>query len=217
MKLHSVVGSPNSRKIQAVINHLGLQVEMEYHDFFAGDLRTPNYLAINPNGMVPTLTDGAFTLWESNAIMQYLADKAGSDELFPRDPQRRADVVRWQCWELSHFNKAFGTLAFETVAKPAFNLGPTNQALVEASRSNLQRFAPILDGHLTARRHLVGDDITIADYSMIHLENFKDAIGFDWSPFPRLNDYFQRMQKVEHWARTAPATQSDIGRKPKAA
>ena len=217
MKLHAVVGSPNARKIQAVINHLGLQVETEYYDFFTGDLRAPGYLAINPNGMVPALTDGAFTLWESNAIMQYLADKAGSDELFPRDPQKRADVVRWQCWELCHFNKAFGTLSFELLAKPAFNLGTPNQALVEASLGSLQRFAPVLERHLTENAYLVGDAVTIADYSMIHLENFKEAIGFDWSPFPHLNGYFQRMRQLDHWACTAPASPSEIGRKPKAA
>ena len=120
MKLHAVIGSPNSRKVEAAISHLGLGgIEREYLDFFAGELGAQDYLRLNPNGMVPTLVDGALTLWESNAIMQYLADKAGGrsgETLFPRDPARRADVVRWQCWELAHFNKAFGVIAFEAVA-----------------------------------------------------------------------------------------------------
>ena len=75
MELHTVGGSPNSRKVEAVIDHLALEVAIVRHDF-AG-LRRPEYLALNPNGMVPTLVDGAFVLWEANAIMQYLADKAG--------------------------------------------------------------------------------------------------------------------------------------------
>jgi len=217
VKLHIVVGSPNSRKVQAMVNHLGLTIDIEYHDFFAGDLRAPSYLALNPNGMVPLLEDGSFTLWESNAIMQYLADIVGSDVLFPRDPRRRADVLRWQCWELAHFNKAFGILAFETVAKPAFDLGATNPALVEVVLSDLDRFAAVLDGHLAVRHHLVGEAITIADYSVIALEAFKEAVPFDWSPFPNLNAYFDRMRSVEHWARTAPASQAAVGRKPLAA
>ena len=217
MKLHLVVGSPNSRKVLAVVKHLGLSVETQYRDFFAGDLRTPAYLAINPNGMVPVLTDGAFTLWESNAIMQYLADRAGSDALFPRDPQRRADVVRWQCWELAHFNKAFGTLAFETIAKPRFNLGPTNAGLVESAFESLARFAPVLERQLDGRHYVVGDAITIADYALIHLETFKDAIAFDWSPYPNVNAYFERMRRVDHWARTAPPSPDAVGRKPQAA
>ena len=124
MELHTFVGSPNSRKVEAVIDHLGLDVEIVHHDFAGGALRRSDYLAVNPNGMVPTLVDGSFILWESNAIMQYLADKAGNDTLFPRDLQRRTDVVRWQFWEQAHFNRAFGTLAFEAVAKPALNLAP---------------------------------------------------------------------------------------------
>src|SRR5688572_23984154 len=91
MKLYTVVGSPNCRKVEAVINHLSLTLEREYLDFFTGDLRQPAYLALNPNGMVPTLIDGDMKLSESTAIMQYLADKAtaagGSDALFPRDPR----------------------------------------------------------------------------------------------------------------------------------
>jgi glutathione S-transferase len=217
MRLHVVVGSPNSRKVLAVVDHLGIALDIEYHDFFDGDLRSPGYRAINPNGKVPALEDGAFVLWESNAINQYLADKAGNDALFPRAPEARIDVVRWQCWELAHFNKAFGILAFETVAKPAHNLGPTNQALVETSRADVTRYAAVLEQHLAMHRFAVADRITIADYALIHLEGFKEAVPFDWSPYPNLNAYFDRMREVEHWARTAPASPDAVGRKPKAA
>lgn len=218
MKLYTVVGSPNCRKVEAVIGHLGIAVEREYLDFFAGDLRRPAYLALNPNGMVPTLADGDLVLWESNAILQYLADKAagGGDALFPRDPKKRAEVVRWQNWELAHFNRAFGVLAFETVAKPGFGLGPTNAPLAEEMKQNLARFAPILDARMKGRAHVAGEGITIADYSMIHLEGFKEAVPFDWSPYPNLNAYYGRMRKNEHWAKTAPPSREATGRKPAA-
>jgi len=218
MKLHTVVGSPNCRKVEAVIGHLGLKVERAYLDFFTGDLRKPGYLALNPNGMVPTLADGALVLWESNAILQYLADKAsaagGGDALFPRDPAKRADVVRWQNWELAHFNRAFGVFAFETVAKPGFGLGPINAALAEEMKGHLARFAPVLDAHLAGRQYVAGDGLTIADYSMIHLEGFKEAIDFDWSLYPNLNAYYERMRKNEHWAKTAPPSREAVGRRP---
>jgi glutathione S-transferase len=205
MKLHAFVGSPNSRKVEAVISHLGLVVEIVRHDFFAGALRAPGYLALNPNGMVPVLEDGAFTLSESNAIMQYLADQAGDQDLFPRDPRRRADIVRWQFWELAHFNKALGLLAFETVAKPRNNLGPTNHALVDIANADLARFAPVLDGHMAGRRYVVGAAITIADYSMVPFESYRGRVPFDFTPYRHLNAYFDRMHDADHWAKTAPA------------
>lgn len=217
MKLHVVVGSPSSRKVQAVVNHLGQAAQVRYYDIFAGEMRSPEYLALNANGMVPVLEDGPFVLWESNAISQYLADKAGSDSLFPRNPQKRADVVRWQCWELTHFNKAFGNIVWETIVKPAFGRGDLNEGLLVSAMDNLARFAAVLDRHMAGRACVAGDAITIADYSLIHLENYRDRIAFDWSPYPNLNSYFDRMHKVEHWARTAPASAADIGRRPKAA
>ena len=220
MKLHTFVGSPNSHKVEAVVSHLGLErsIQHQYHDLFAGDLRQPDYLALNPNGKVPVLEDGGFVLTESNAIMQYLADKASDGSLFPRDPQRRADVVRWQCWELAHFNQAFGSLVIETVVKPRFNRrGPTNPALVEAALADLARFATVLDRHLSGRDFMVGGGITLADYSVVALEAYQPSVPFDWSPYPHLNAHFDRMRGVEHWRRTAPPGPELQGRKPKVA
>jgi glutathione S-transferase len=218
MKLHVVVGSPNCRKVQAVVNHLGLarDIEIEYLDFFAGEQRSPHFLRLNPNAMVPVLSDGDFALSESNAIMQYLAERAGDESLLPRDPRLRADVLRWQCWELAHYNKAFGTLSFEAIAKPDF-LGVEPDAMKLAwAQQDLVRFAAVLDGHMAARRHAVGDSITLADYSLVHLEQFKEALPFDWSPFPNLNAYYERMRAVPHWRETAPPSREAIGRRPAA-
>jgi glutathione S-transferase len=214
MQLHTFVGSPNGRKVEAVINHLKLPVEIRYHDFFAKDLRRPDYLAINPNAMVPALVDDTFILWESDAIIQYLADRAEDLVLFPRDPRRRAEVVRWQFWAGIHFNKAFGTVVFEALVKPKLNIGPTNAAALETAQQDLARFAPVLDGHLKGRKFLVGNDMTIADYAMIKLEPYQMSMPFDWTSFADLNAYFARMRQVEAWTRTAPPSFEAIGRKP---
>lgn len=217
MKLYYIVGSPNCRKVHATINHLGIDVEFEYMDFFEGDLKKPGYLAINSRGMVPSLRDGDFVLTESNAIMQYLADKVPGNTLFPRDEKTRADIVRWQCWELAHYNKAFGQLAWETVAKPNFMGTEPDAGVVNWAKQELSRHAPVLDAHLKGRKHVVGDSITLADYSLAHVEMFKEAIPFDWSPFPNLNKYYERMRAVAHWAKTAPGSPEQNGRRPQSA
>jgi glutathione S-transferase len=202
MILYTVPRSPNSRKVEAVILHLGLQVEIRPRNFFKGELRTADYLAINPNAKVPTLVDGDFTLWESAAIMQYLADKAGENTLFPRNPRTRADITRWQCWEGMHFNAALGTLAFETVAKARNNAGPPDTILVEQAKTTLARFAPILDDHMNGRKYLVDDHLTLADYSVAALEPYVSLVPFDFSPYRHIHTYFDRMRQSEHWMRT---------------
>ena len=205
MVLHTFVGSPNGRKVETVIRHLGLSVEIVYHDFFSGALRTPEFRTLNANGKVPVLVDGPFVLWESNAIIQYLADWAGDDALFPHEPRARADVIRWLCWELAHFNKAFGTLAFEAVAKPKFGLGPTNDALVAWAQEDLARLAPVLEAHLAVRQTMVGNTVTLADYALAKLESYRATAPFDWSPYLRINAHFDRIRQLEPWVGTEPA------------
>lgn len=217
MKLYSVVGSPNCRKVEATISHLGLDVEVEYLDFFAGEMNSPEFLAINPNGRVPTLTEGGFKLWESNAIMQYLADQVPGNSLFPRDAQTRADIVRWQCWELAHFNNAFAAISFQTVLKAKLLQQPADQAIVDYYVESLGEFAKVLEGHLATRDYVVGKGITLADYSLINIESFKELIPFDWSGYPRVNAYFERMRADRHWASTAPPSFEALGRRPSAA
>ena len=124
-----------------------------HHDFAGGGLRRPEYLALNPNGMVPTLVDGAFILWELNAIMQYLADKAGNDALFPRDPagpRRRACAGSAGSWRISTAPSA------RSPSKPspsrALNFGPADASLVADGAGGSRRFAPVLEGHLAGRR-----------------------------------------------------------------
>ena len=208
MKLHTVAGSPNGRKVEAVIYHLGLDVEVQHHDLFNGELRVAPYVSINPNSMVPTLVDGSFTLWESTAIMQYLAEKAGDESLFPRDARTRADITRWQVWEIAHFNRAFGTLAFEVLAKAKHNFGQRDEYLVRQAQENLARFAPVLDAHLTGRDYLVGKNITLADYSMIPFEGYRALLPFDWAPYRNINAYFDRVRTAPAWVRAAATTLS---------
>lgn len=204
MKLYSVIGSYNCRKVEAVIDHLALDVEIEYMEITNGDLSTPSFLKINPNGKVPVLMDGAFVLWESNAIMQYICDRSPDETLFPSAPQTRADISRWQFWEVAHFNKAFASIAFEAILKQKFMQKPANQALIDNATENLHQFSSVLDQHMADREFVVGNNITLADYSLTSLDEFKQSIPFDWSNYPHVNVYFERMRSNSHWAVTDP-------------
>jgi glutathione S-transferase len=204
MQLYTLPGSPNSRKVVAVVRHLGLPIEIRYLDFARRETKTPAFLALNPNGMVPVLVDGDFILWESNAISAYLVDKAGGSPLYPRDLQVRADINRWLSWEQAHFNRAFGTLIFESVIKPKFGMGEASQGLIDFCLAEIALRARVLDGHLKGRDTLVGENITIADYAMVCLEKYRDATSFDWTPFVNVNRYFDAIRQADAWVGAAP-------------
>lgn len=216
MKLHTVNGSPNCRKVEAVIKHLKLDVELVYYDVFAGDLQHADFGKLNPNHMVPTLEDGDFLLNESNAINQYLADQVPGNTLLPNDARTRADITRWQCWELAHYNRALGYIAYETMLKPMLMKAEPDQQVVTWNVEKLKRFAGILNDHLEGRTFMVGESPTLADFSIGSLEIFEKSIPFDWSPYPNVSAYYERFRSCSVWASTAPASPEEMGRKPKA-
>ena len=105
------------RKARAVATHVGLPVEFVYVDLARGEHKAPPFLAINPNGVVPALTDGGITLWESDAIMCHLAKSAGSD-LWPSDT-RQVEVMKWLSWNAHHFTRHGGELYFQNLVRPS--------------------------------------------------------------------------------------------------
>ena len=159
----------NPRKACAVARHLNAPVEYVQVDLGKGEQQSPPFLALNPNAKVPVLTDGDHVVWESNAIMAYLAHKAGSD-LWPRD-ERQIEVVRWLSWDLTHFTHYAGTLYFEHLIKAKFNIGPPDPAAVEEATTNFRKFAAVLNSHLTGRKFVVGEGLTIADFALAQGEH----------------------------------------------
>lgn len=213
MQLYVVNGAPNARKVQAVVNHLGFEVKQVFLDFFKGETKSPDYLNINPTGRVPALEHDGFTLWESNAINKYLCAQCPGNTLYPADPRIQADIDRWLSWELAHFNQQLGILGFQTAVKPAFMGEQPDEPLVAWSMHALTAHADVLERHLEGRHFMVGDDITLADYAMVHIESLKDMTPFDWSAYSNINAYFDRMRGVEHLARTTPKPE-EMGRVP---
>jgi glutathione S-transferase len=117
MKLYGFPPSPDTWKVRAVAAHLEIPLDFEFVDLTKGQSHTPEYLALNPNGRTPTLVDGDLRLWESTAIMQYLASqKPGS--LWPDDARAHGDITRWQSWQLAHWSKdGCEPLLFERLVK----------------------------------------------------------------------------------------------------
>lgn len=203
MKLYYHPGSGNSRKVRATALILGIDLDLQFVDLLAGAHKKPDYLNLNPNGLVPTLEDGGFMLWESNAIMQYLASKKPNG-LWPSDERRRADISRWQCWELAHWSPALEILIRENLFKKLLKMGEPDQAEIKKGEEATHRFAQILDRHLQGRKYLVGDALTLADISVAAVLMYRQPARLPLENYKNINRWYAQIEKLDAWQKTAP-------------
>jgi glutathione S-transferase len=204
MKLYINPLSPNVRRVRLTAAFLGQQLEEKTLDFTKGEHKSPEYLALNPNGAVPTLVDGDFVLTESRVIMQYLASKKPESGLLPRDEKARADVTRWQFWDSSHFSPQVGTLVFQRMLKPMFGMGEPDAVKIEEALTNHRRFAAVLNGHLEGKRYVVGDAVTLADLTIASTLMYVKQADVPIAEFPHLTAWLSRMTELEAWKKTNP-------------
>ena len=114
IKLHVFPLSPRAFKVTVVAEHLGIPYETKLVDLGQAAQKTPEFTRLNPNQRMPVMEDGDFVLWESGAIMQYLALQKPEAGLLSTEPRRLADITRWQCWDLAHWEAACAIFIFET-------------------------------------------------------------------------------------------------------
>lgn len=165
IKLYDMPGNTNSRKIHAVARECDIKLEVLPVDLSKGEGRSPEFLAINPNGKIPAMVDGPLKLFESNAIMCYVAAKHQSP-LLPMDARGRAEVDQWLFWQTAHLGAATGKIAWERFYKGRMNLGPPDQARIQEGLADLDRFLGVLDGVLAKNTFVGGAKMTVADYAV---------------------------------------------------
>lgn len=193
----------NPRKACAVARYLGSPVEFVRVDLVKGEHKAPEFLALNPNGKVPVLKDGRTTLWESNAIMCTLAKAAGSD-LWPSD-ERQIDVLRWLSWSDAHFTRHAGTLYFQHIIKPHVLGGAPDPKAVEEATGFFRQFAQVLNDHLRDRKYLLGDTLTIADFSVAVTLPYAEEAKIPVGGFPEIKRWHDRLNELPAWCEPFPA------------
>src|SRR5262249_29893440 len=205
MKLYGFPPSPNTWKVRAVAAHLGVPLDFELVDLTKGEQQKPEFRALNPTGRAPVLVDGDFILWESAAIMQYIADRA-PNRLWPKDARSRADIARWQSWVLAHGGKeACQPLIFERLVKKFLNLGAPDPAVLAKGTEGFNREARVLDAHLARQSCLVGDDVTLADFCVAAPLFYTKEAELPLGPYAHVRDWFARVSALPAWRETAPA------------
>ena len=192
----------NPRKVCAAAKHLQSPIEYAYVNLAHGEHKSQEYLALNPNGKVPTLVDGGRTLWESAAIMCHLAARSDSD-LWPQDG-RQTEVIRWLSWDLAHFYRSGGVLYFEYVIKPRFGLGNVDPSATKQATEEWRRLAGTLDDHLHDRRWLVGNGLTVADFAVAAMLPYAESARIPLGEFPAVQRWHERLNELDAWREPFP-------------
>ncbi|AOJ05900.1 glutathione S-transferase family protein [Burkholderia mayonis] len=191
LKVLGKAPSINVRKVLWTCAELRLGFERE--DWGAGfrSTQTPEFLALNPNGLVPVLVDGNFVLWESNAIVRYLANQHGGAHLYPAEPHARARVDQWLDWQTAALNRAWSYAFLALVRNEPSHRDP---AEIRASRESWTRHMAILNARLEATGAFVaGSGYTLADIAIGLSINRWLRTPFDKPDFPAVSAYFERL------------------------
>ena len=195
--------SPRAFKAIALANHLGLDVTVRPLDFSKGEHQTPEYAALNPNKMMPTLRDGDYVLWEANAIMQYLAGRKPQSGLLPTDERGRLDVTRWQFWDLAHWDPAVAILLMENFVKPVLlAAGDPDPAQVAKGTEMFHRAAAVLDRQLEGRKYVTGDALTLADFALGAPLNYTTEGRFPLETYPEIRRWHASLMTLPAWHKT---------------
>ncbi|MBT5432971.1 MAG: glutathione S-transferase family protein [Alphaproteobacteria bacterium] len=181
--------SSNVQKVTWTLEELGVPYDREDIGGAFGGLDTPEYIAMNPNKVIPTVIDGDLVLWESNAIVRYLGAKHDNGGLWPSDPGQRALADRWMDWQLSVLLTPWIRVFFGVYRTPAqYQDADRNAAAIK----ELGETYAILDQHLEGRAFVAGDHLTMADI----------PVGMSLWRYYQLDITRPSMPNIERWYAT---------------
>jgi glutathione S-transferase len=193
LKILGRANSINVRKVLWLCGEVGLDYEREDWGQGFRDPNDPEFLALNPNARVPVIRDGDFVMWESDAIVRYLAQRERRDDLYPADLQRRAIVEQWMNWYGTGFGQSF-RYAFHGLIRrnPAF----ADRARIDESLAGCAKFVAILNAHLArGDGYVAGATLTLADILMGAGVNRWMHMPADKPPCPAVEAYYDRLSE----------------------
>jgi len=192
--------TPNGHKVSIALEELGLPYELRVLDLSKGEQKRPDFLAINPNGRIPAIVDhdaDDFAVFESGAILIYLAEKTG--RLMPPDPQGRSRVIQWLMFQMGGVGPMMGQ------ANVFYRYFPTKiPAAIERYQGESRRLFEVLDGHLAHHEWLAGH------YSIADIANWAWVRTHRWSGVSI--DGLPHLKRWRDAIRARPAVQRGIER-----
>ena len=205
LKLRVFPPSPRAFKVLLVANHLGIDYEFCMVDLTKAEQKSEAFAALNPNMRMPVLEDDGFVLWESNAIVEYLASK--SSDWLPGEARARLAITKWLYWESNHWDPACSIFVFERIVKPFFGMGEPAASELARGETLFRRLAAVLDGQLGERRYLAGDAMTIADLAVGASFIASEPAGYPLEDFRAIQRWQAELMALPAWRRTAALQQ----------
>ena len=187
--------SINVRKVLWLCAEMNLAYQHEQWGSGFRSTETPDFLALNPNAMVPVIRDGDFVLWESNAICRYLAAKHGRADLLPTEPARRALVEQWMDWQATELNNAWRYAFMALIRKSPAHAEPE---VIQTSVAAWNRHMRILDAQLAKTgAYVTGDAFTLADIVLGLSTNRWFMTPMEHAKLPAVTAYYDRLSERE--------------------
>ncbi|MGE3349298.1 MAG: glutathione S-transferase family protein [Ramlibacter sp.] len=184
------LSSINVRKVVWTVQALGLTHQRTDAGGPFGIVHSPDYLARNPNALVPLIEDDGFALWESNVIVRYLCARYSSGQLYPEGLPARFDAERWMDWQQTTLNPAGRDAFVQLVRRPG---GQVDAARVDASVAATGPLLDLLDAHLARRPFMAGDTLTMADIPVACEIHRWWGLPLARAPRPHLERWYQQL------------------------
>ena len=193
IKILGRVTSINVRKVLWAADEMGLAYDREDWGLPIRDPKVPEFLALNPNGQVPVLIDGDFVLWESNAVLLYLAETYGRGTLLTEDPHLRARMYQWLGWQASELNPPWG---YAVNALVRHTPGYDDPAKIADSIQRWTAKMELLEGHLAeGESHIAGGRFTLADIAIGLSVHRWFLTPFEKTELPAVANYYGRLKE----------------------
>ena len=198
LKIWGRLSSINVKKAVWTAQELGLDFQRTEAGGVHGIVKTPEYLRLNANALVPVMEDDGFVLWESNVIVRYLCAKHSMGQMYPADLHERFDAERWMDWQQTTFNPASRSGFWQLIRTPA---AEQNQAVIAQSNAAVEALMATLDAHLAGHSFMVGEAFSMADIPLA-LEVHR------WFGLPQTR---QTRPNIERWYSTLQARPATLG------
>lgn len=190
IKIWGRTDSSNVQKVLWCCGELGIEFErVDWGGKFGGN-DAADYRAMNPNGLVPTLQDGDFVLWESNSIMRYLNAKYGAGRLLPSSAEGMADANRWMDWQLSTFNGAIVPLFWNLIRIPSEKRDPK---IIQNALERTAKAWQTVDDRLAKSPYLAGERFSLGDIPLGVWAYRWFNLPIERPDFPHIAGWYQRL------------------------